>query len=71
MAHRTLWEEGRHPGALVVSGVAAGAGLLMFLAAGTLFAIDEANDTPAPPPRAVAAPILGPDHVGARATLRF
>ncbi len=22
MAHRTLWEEGRHPGALVVSGVA-------------------------------------------------
>lgn len=55
----------------VGSGIAAGAGLLMFLAAGTLFAIDEANDAPVPAPRAVAAPILGPDRVGAGATFRF
>ncbi len=36
MAHRTLWEEGRHPGALVVSGVAValGAAVLLQLAVG-------------------------------------
>ena len=31
MAHRTLWEEGRHPGALVVSGVAAALGVAVLL----------------------------------------
>lgn len=61
----------------VASGVAAGAGLLMFLAAGTLFAIDEARDdaaappSPAPSPRAFAVPVLAPGHVGASASLRF
>lgn len=31
MAHRTLWEEGRHPGALVVSGVAVALGATVLL----------------------------------------
>ena len=31
MAHRTLWEEGRHPGALVVSGVAVALGVAVLL----------------------------------------
>jgi hypothetical protein len=31
VAHRTLWEEGRHPGALVVSGVAASLGVAVLL----------------------------------------
>ena len=31
MAHRTLWQEGRHPGALVVSGVAAALGVAVLL----------------------------------------
>jgi hypothetical protein len=31
VAHRTLWEEGRHPGALVVSGVAAALAVAVLL----------------------------------------
>jgi hypothetical protein len=31
VAHRTLWEEGRHPGALVVSGVAVALGAAVLL----------------------------------------
>jgi hypothetical protein len=31
VAHRTLWQEGRHPGALVVSGVAAALGVAVLL----------------------------------------
>lgn len=57
----------------VASGFAAAAGLGLFVTAGALFAIDEANDDarrpPAPP--VALAPAVGPGLGGATATLRF
>jgi hypothetical protein len=61
----------------VVSGVAAGAGLALFVAAGALFAIDEANrdahggSAPAEPPPVALVPAVGPRGGGASATIRF
>lgn len=62
----------------LASGIAAGTGLGMFLAAGLLFAIDAPDasaSASAAPPRAPARPLLrpllGPGLAGARATVRF
>jgi hypothetical protein len=58
----------------LASGIAAGAGLGMFLAAGLLFAIDAPDasaSASAAPPRARLDPLVAPGLAGASATVRF